>query len=325
MKEKKLYSHWVLIAATVILVPLRIIQYFTILEPQTGFYTEINALVYAFAAVMALTLFFFIFEGIKNGKRLEMVKQDKTNVGYGVACGLVMTMCSICILRHAGTCFGGDYESTVTAESQLDMEKIMMLEGILAIISAVYFFICGMMVILRKGFGEKLRVLSLVPVLWYLVRLITMFTKAISYARVSELFLNMMMVAFFAMFLMNYAAVNGSVNSEGLEKKVYGYGYCAAILAFVTFIPNACLYFTGKGEMMYADYKMGYCDFTLALFIIIVVITRLAIKDENTALQSVELKAESGKKEEAADSENGEGENTEPVEAVTLSATVTAE
>ena len=60
-------------------------------------------------------------------------------------------------------------------------------------------------------------------------RLVFRFTRTISYIRVSDLMLEMLMLVFFIMFFMAFAQVNSRVDPNKKEWKIAAYGLCMKI------------------------------------------------------------------------------------------------
>lgn len=265
--------------AAVILMPLRILQYSTVLEPQTGFYRKMDWSVYIFAAVLGFALLFFLADGIAKKNRLVLVCPQKKDI----PCGIIALVTAFLTVLQGYQSLTFNKVSTITAEPQINISAVNRLAGLFGFVAAVYFLLVAVQFFSGKGCGTKLRILSLMPVIWCMLRLVLRFTKAISYARVSELFLNMMMLAFFVLFTMYYAIVNGNVRNYNYDWKVHSYGYCAALLALVNLVPNICLTIAGKSAVMYADCVLEYCDLAIAFFIIVTVITRVEKKEATPA------------------------------------------
>ena len=151
-------------------------------------------------------------------------------------------------------------------------------ELVFGTLSIVYFALSAYGFFSGKGCAEGSKILSLTPVLWLVFRLIVRFTRKISFIRVSELLLEMLMLAFFIMFFMAYAQVNSKVGGENCEYKVASYGLIAAMLAIICFVPRFVLTVCGKADMIYTYSALEYCDFTCALFALATVFTRITVR-----------------------------------------------
>ncbi|MCR5149670.1 MAG: hypothetical protein K6B52_00400 [Clostridiales bacterium] len=269
--KKSTINAIVFAVAAVILLPFRIVQYFTNIEPQTGFYTGFSVSIVLFGFLVAAFGLYFIIDAFSDRRSLQLTKNRKKNPGMGI---MALAVAATTVHDAAGI-FNYDGSSSVTAESQVNVRFLFYLQGIFALLTAVYFILSAVDFFSGRGSGGRYRIFALSPVLWNIFRLTARFTKAISYARVSELFLNMLMVAFFIAFFMNYAQADCNINRDGCDYKVKSAGYCASLLALITFLPCICLHLAGKDHMLYADKMFEFSDITIALFILGTVITRV--------------------------------------------------
>ena len=131
-------------------------------------------------------------------------------------------------------------------------------------------------------------------------RLIFRFTATISFIKVSDLLLEMFMLAFMLIFFTAFAQLNSKIESKGLDWKLVAFGLPAAVLALVCFIPRFIMVISGKSEMLYTGSPVEYCDLATALFALSIVLTRIGWVGGNADA-----------KEEAQADENAEAETEE--------------
>lgn len=260
--------------AAVIALPVRTLQFFTVLESGTGFFSETDWSVYLLYAVLAAAVLSIMLFGFIRRKKLAYSHETAKRPGFGIlsltaAAGSLMNAAQG-MLSLAGT------QQIIASDGKLDPTIfILMSQSFFAALSAIYFLALGISCISGKGSAEKLRMLSLSPVIWSIFRLVYRFTHTISYIRVSDLMLEMLMLAFFILFYMAFAQCNSQVNGKGTEWKLSAYGLSAALLALVCFVPRFIVTLTGNTHLLNTYGAVEYCDFAAALFAISAVVTRI--------------------------------------------------
>lgn len=265
-------------AAAVIALPVRILQFFTVMESGTGFYSETDWSVYLLYGVIAVAILSFIVFGFIKRKKLDYSLESIKRPGLSslsliAACGIMLDAYN-CFMRIVSE------ESVITAsDSAIDSSKlILMMEGIFALLSAIYFIMLWLTYLKGSSNGSGLWLLSLAPVLWSIFRLVIRFMRTISYIRVSELLIEMIMIAFMILFFMVFAQVNCGISGKGNEWKIAAYGLSAALLALVCFIPRLVVMISGNSDLFYSESTLEFCDLGTALFIIATVLTRVTDK-----------------------------------------------
>lgn len=277
----------VFVAAAVIALPVRTLQFFTVLESGTGFFSKIDWSVYLLYAVLGAAIFSALIFGFIRKKKLGYSQEAIKRPGLGIlsltaAAGSLMNSAQG-LLSLTGT------QQITAADGRLDPTiLILAAQSFFAALSAIYFIALGISCISGKSSAAKLRMLSLSPVIWSIFRLIYRFTHTISYIRVSDLMLEMLMLAFFILFYMAFAQCNSQVNSKGTEWKIGAYGLPAALLALVCFIPRFIATLTGNAHLLGTYGAVEYCDFAAALFAISAVATRITDKAPETENASTE-------------------------------------
>lgn len=272
-------------AAAVIALPVRILQFFTVIESGTGFYTETDWSVYLLYIVLAAAIIAILALGIAKRKKLDYSLEYTKRPGLSslsliAACGILLDAYN-CFIR-----FISEETVTTASGSSLDSSKlIIMLEGVFALLSAIYFIMLWLTYLKGNSNGSGFWLLSLTPVLWSIFRLVVRFMRTISYIRVSELLIEMIMISFMILFFMIFAQVNCGINGKGNEWKIAAYGLPAALTALICFIPRLVVMISGNSHLFYSESGLEFCDFGIALFIIATVLTRITDKlpDENTS------------------------------------------
>lgn len=277
----------IFIAAVVLALPLRIYQYVgKILEPATGFFAENSWSVYALYAVLILAVAAIIAVGAAKRKTLDYSLESTKRPTFGIVSGLV----AACLIIDLFTCLdiAGAFRFSI-GSTDVSPERtsfyVILIQMAFSLLSAIYFVILCIGSLSGKTSGTEFRIISLSPVLWSMLRMISRFMRTISYIRVSELLFEMVMLVFMIMFFMAFAQCNSKVNESDCKWKLAAYGLPAALMALVTFIPRLILSITGNADVIYSQSVIEYSDFAVALFIIATVFTRVTVKDETCAAE----------------------------------------
>lgn len=275
--------------AALIALPLRTIQYFTIIENNgTGFYTESNWSVYLLGILLAVAVIALLVLGFINKKNICYDLEVKSRPVFG----LFSFVAAAGIFSDGIVSFLGinldnlfDFEGKISNPDSL----FMIGEAFLSVFAAIFFLALGISTLSGKTNGSEHKLISLVPVIWCLIRMVFRFSRTISYLRVSELTFELLMLVFTAMFFMAFAQVNSQISSKNNEWKLLGYGLPAALFSLICFVPRVIVWVSGQKELLY-EYAStpNICELTNALFIIAAVFTRLSA--DNKKELSVESK-----------------------------------
>ncbi len=270
------------LAAVLIAIPLRVYQYFKLINPETGFYDETDLSVFVVYAVLAIAMFVCIgFAYIKN-KTFKPVEDNKKSMPY-IVMSLIMAT-GICVdsfgmisdyfeLFTAGTGAYVNVSDYVSAQGG----TLMLLQAIFGILSAGYFVISGL-TSLNKINAPKLKFLALAPVGWCIFRLLFRFKRTISFVNVSDLLLEMFMIVFVMMFFLALAQVNSKIDANTVFWKLFAYGFPAVLFSLVCFLPRFILVITGNSELINAAYLPNFSDFTFAIYTIYICISAAKAK-----------------------------------------------
>lgn len=264
----------IFVAAAIIALPVRTLQYFTVLETDTGFFRENDWSVFVLGITAAAAILAFLALGIIKRKKLDYSLEVTKRPGQGILCfvaaaGILMNAIEIVVdfMNYDG--FNQDNKTEFL---------ILGIQAVFALFSAVYFVAMGSSFVSGKTNGSEYRLISLAPVVWSIFRLIIRFTRTISYIKVSDLMFEMLMLVFFIMFFMAFAQVNSRVDANKKEWKIAAYGLSAALLALICFVPRFIVMITGNADLLNEQSPAEYCDFCVALLMISTVLTRTTVK-----------------------------------------------
>ncbi|NLA77559.1 MAG: hypothetical protein GX851_07025, partial [Clostridiales bacterium] len=266
----------------VVILPLRVYQMLTVVEAETGFYSEKNASVYIMYIILAVLCAVFMIGAFISRE----VPSPKLINGKNVVLGAVS-----CLL--AGTLM---YDAiTVTSEivkTVLDMssfsfsglinadngEMTLILQVIFAFFAAIYFVFCGMAEITGKmKLIQGYKVLALAPLGWAMCRIVHRFMRAISYMNVSELLFEILMLVFLMLFFINLARISSQVSESGSMWGIFGYGLCAAMFSSLVSVPRLILTVLGKSDELVAQSPLEFADLAVSVFIVLFMLAAMGV------------------------------------------------
>lgn len=267
--------------AAIIALPLRVFQSFTIMEGTTGFYSEENWSIAVLYAVLIIAVLTILVIGIIRKKKLDFSLETIKRPGLAwisliTACGTMLDAYN-CFLSITAT----DSTAAVFPDSAtgIDSSKIIfILEGVFAILSAIYFIMLWLTYLKGKTNGSAIRVLALAPVIWNIFRLVARFMHTISYIRVPELLFEMIAISFMILFFNAFAQVNTGLGDKNGEWRIGAYGLPAALMALICFVPRILITLSGNADLLYSQSTLQICDIGVTLFIVANILTRVTDK-----------------------------------------------
>ncbi len=267
------------LCALLVAVPLRIYQYFKVLEPETGFYSKTDFSVYAIYALLGIALVVSIVVPLINKNRMITVTSVKKSPVFLI---LSLILAVTVIIDSAGQLMdyfdlydAANTSGTVISEYvKKQGGTLLLLQAVSGAVAAVYFFVSGLSVSLGNSDGSKLKILGLTPVLWCIFKLLYRFKRTISFVNVSDLMLELFEIVFLMLFFLVLAQTVAKIDAKAVFWKVYGYGIPAAMFALICFLPRFIVMITGNKDLLNSHYGVSYSDFGVAAYIIYNLLSR---------------------------------------------------
>jgi len=291
---KNYAAFFIALAAIIIAVPLRIIQYFKLIDATTGFYNEINATVFVLYGVLTISLVAgLVFPFLKRNSFRPAPLSVKSTAFAVVSLIFAVTLIidSASQLMAFFDLFQDPALMTRDLKEFLNEQggSLLAIQAVLGALSAVYFFASGVTIGLGNGDSAKFKILALVPVLWSIFRLLYRFKRTISFVNVSDLLLELFLIVFSMMFFFAVAQINSKIdiNGDGTKPlmtvywKIFGYGIPAVVFAVICFLPRFILLITGNSDHINTHYPVSYCDFGFAVYAIFTCITGIRANTVN--------------------------------------------
>ena len=278
--------------------PIRIFQMLKNIDPTTGFFDNYSTfsvtLLYCVLGIAAFLIILLTFLSAR-------VPASIAPKGKRIPLGLASILFSGSLFYDAIQNYLPQEQSTATIiQNAQSLSTLHHAHAIFAFLSACYFLIFAIAYLKGSAVQKKVKILSLAPLAWAIMRVLERITVIISIVRVSELLLELCAFVFLMLFFMTFARVISEVNGEGSMWSVISCG-CAAALFILTYsIPRLMLTVTGNAANLVSGYPLSFADIATAVFIITFVITtlRCGYKVEDVKMMNEEISAELEESEE---------------------------
>lgn len=291
MTDKKSFPFFSLFASgaacVLVLFPLRIYQYFKILEPETGFYSHHDFSVYLLYVIFAFAVLFSFIITVINKKSLKNKKINLSPITGAVVFGLAgigfLADVAAKVTKFFDIYNGYSFNAGVSINEYLSQKggTFLLLESVLALISATYFFSLAGGSASRKDIAPSLKIIALSAPLWSISRLLIRFKTTISFINVSDLFVELFAIVFTMLFLLYFAQTMSQVDKGATYWKMYAYGIPASVFSLTCFVPRLVVSVMGNGNLISNGYDIELCNLVIPVMIIATLISRSYSKKSN--------------------------------------------
>lgn len=301
-----------LLAGLVVCIPFRLVQLFTNIEQNTGFFIENDWTVYCFYAVVVLFVIVLAVVAGSFGKipaSRPVLRRDKTLTicsflfAVGIAYDVIFALAKVMRALTDGSLANGFFSVMFT-----DGMFAQLLQAICGMAACIYIVLVALSYVGEKATYCDYRFLAIMPLFWALFRMVSRFMTKISFTMVSELLLELLMLAFMLLFLMSFARVSAQVNQKGEMKKIVRYGMPAAFLALLIGITRLVCTVGGRADLLADGFQFSLADIGFGAFAVAYIFTHMrygrpASEDDllpnaDAAEEKTET-AQEGEKEEA--------------------------
>ena len=256
------------------LLPLRVYQVTTLIDPETGFFTENHftvPLMYTLGAIVIIALMVLSFLNSKANRARNCITKSASLGIISMLTALGLTYDSIVSVldfmqlnsEYSVATHGVKYSAYLTQSGA----AAHMAEGITGILAAFFFCIYAVSCFRKESKLSSFSLISITPTLWAIARIVLRFLEKISFVNISDLLLELIMLAFMIIFMLTFAQVVTGTSPEVCAWRLFGCGLPAAIVAFIICVPRIFLAITGNFELMVEGYEIEFCDLALAIFI----------------------------------------------------------
>lgn len=268
----------VALAAILLFSIIRAVQTAKFIDSETGFFIGGDGLNMIFYVLITLVCLFILAVSFFSSESKKINLADYSDKNAGVAAALF----AVALLYDWLDSF---FEGSMILNGlpvdafyrKADAFKALMstgalpylLQSVFALLSAFY------IILLAKGFFKgnasayKHKYLAITPVAWAGFKMITRFVKQISYIRVSDLFLELIMLGFMLLFFVALAQVMSGVYSDDSRWRVPALGFGTGILALLLNVPRFIFTLVSKG-LVNAEYPFNLADAFCGIFAVFV-------------------------------------------------------
>lgn len=268
----------VMYAATILLIILRTFQLTRHIDSETGFLTGGESLYTVFLIIIAACALFFAVASYLSAESAGIetaVLKDKPSAVFAAvfAVSLVYDFGSSFVdglLVYDKISAGAfDRASELFKELMATGALPYALQSIFALVSAVYFFILSKSRLKGSQNAHNRKYLALAPVGWAAFKIITRFVKQISYIRVSDLFLELMMLAFMLLFFVALSQTVSGVYCDDSRWRIPAFGLSGALISLSVNVPRLVLTVFAK-DFVNAEYPFNLADTAFAVLAVFV-------------------------------------------------------
>lgn len=292
--------HLVFLIVSFASVVIRAFQVHSLIDASTGFYKKdsvIVPLLYVFLAV-CMVAFIAISYLSKDSAKLQSSKIKDT--ALCVSCAAFAVALFIDWIKSFVSSLGvsqNGYSLSQTEEytSMMSTGALpLLLRSVFAFLSGIYFLYLASSYKSGKSKASNHKYLALAPTFWAASRMLSLFISKISFIRVSDIFLELVMLSFMVLFFMAFAQLTSGIYSDGGQWRICAYGFTAGLIAACLSIPRLIFTLIDSEKYINPSHKFELCD--LIFFIFCAVLFVAMYKNKNEEIEE-NLENESSKED----------------------------
>lgn len=267
-------------AGLVAILPLRTYQLMRLIEAETGFYSANSATIPALYILLAvLTVALVVLSYLSGNVPLRLWKRK--NVGLGVVSllfSISLVVDAISQTEHFLNILSQRSALPVQQNTGMFLYLIktggfaLIFEILFAVLGCVYFLFFGYHYIMGKLDYSQFKLLAVAPLCWVMARMIFRFSRTINFKNISDLLLELFMLAAMLLFFLNFARICSRVDDRDAMWSLYGYGLPAALFGLTCSVPRLVLVIIGRSSQLAAQSPFELCDLMASLLILCVLI-----------------------------------------------------
>lgn len=274
-----LFSFVIAVLATL---PLRVYQLLVLVDPATGFYSSTDATVAVLSAALVIfCLLFLVLSYIS-----KEIPSPKLPTGKNPLLGVTSAIMAVALIVDV---IAVEREIVPPRQAMTSMffrllrENLAGTQGVFtvlqvvfAIFAVLYFCVFAISHLNGRGSYREFKLLALSPLCWAMMKLILRLTRAISFLSMSELLFEIFLYAFLMLFLLTFARISSGVYTVNSMWGIYGYGFCAALLAALVTVPRLVILAIGAPGPV-SGHPFSVADFAALVFVISYVLAALGV------------------------------------------------
>ena len=267
-------------AGLVAVLPLRTYQLMRLIEPETGFYTGHSATIPTLYILLAVcTVVLVVISYLSGDVPVRLWKRK--NIGLGTVSLLFAVSLVVDAISQTENFLNILSERNALVIQQntslfLYLIKTggfaLIFEVLFAVLSCVFFLFFGYHYITGKLDYSQFKLLAVAPLCWIMARMIFRFSRTINFKNISDLLLELFMLAAMLLFFLNFARICAHVDDRGAMWSLYGYGLPAALFGFACSVPRLVMVVIGRSSQLAAQSPFELCGLMASLLILFVLI-----------------------------------------------------
>ncbi len=296
-KINPLISLYVVFGLMAVGMVFRMYQLLNIIESDTGFYRVQDWSIYVMYALcgLAVVVPYILTTLAKNvpASKSPFRKNMLMAVGSVVfAVGIVLDVVSSLstfLLNAKGFAAAG-----LSFMGTIDQGQAPLLIGtVFGVFAAIYMLIFGISYIDGRTTYSQYKFMAITPLFWAMSRIVVRFVRKIAYVNVSDLMLELFMLAFMMIFLLNFARISSGLANNKAMRTVFASGFVSIFFCTVTNLPRLLMVLTANGKALPDEYPFSLCDLGFAIFVFAYIINAMKYAKENDALELLGEEAKS--------------------------------
>lgn len=253
--------------------PLRIFQMLRNVDPITGFYNDYGditiTILYALLGVVTVLILVLTY---LSGRIPASIAPQGRRIPLGIAS---LIFAATLFYDAISTYFSRTQSTATIIQNARTVSMMHHMHAIFAFLSTCFFVVFAISYLTGKPFHKKLKLLSLAPLAWSVIKVLERITVIISIMRVSELFLELAALIFLMIFFLSFARIVSEVNNKGTMWSTIACGCVASLVILAYTIPRLMLGFTGNTESLVSDYPVSIADIGCVILILVFIVTAL--------------------------------------------------
>lgn len=263
---------------------IRAFQMLRLIDASTGFYSSESVVTTIFYLLVFLSCFVFCLVSYLSAESstLNIVGlKDKglSAVTSVFAVAMLFDWISSFLTSMSSYVYGSDVNAFQSAMSDGSLPSFFC--GVFAFLSAVYFFFAASDISKGKKRAGSHKVLALSPIVWTAFRMISLFVSKISFIRVSDLLLELVMLSFMALFFLSIAQVESGVYSDGFAWRIPAFGLSSALIAGTISVPRLIFTFVDSSKYINQEHPFNICDLVYFIFVFVLLCTMIKNNTQN--------------------------------------------
>jgi hypothetical protein len=164
----------------------------------------------------------------------------------------------------------------------------LLIEAVFGVLAAIYMLVFGISYFDGRTTYGQYKFMAITPLFWAMSRIVLRFLSKIAYMNVSDLMLELFMLVFMMLFLLNFARISSDLANAKAMRTVFASGSVAIFFCAVTNLPRLLMVLTANGAALPDEYPFRLCDLGFAIFAFAYIVGAMKCAKENDALELVE-------------------------------------